>query len=102
MLTCMMRSEENLSLQDAMSLIHAHISTLEERFLAIQAEVWSQRQQSSEPADTSLLAYIDGIGNWVRANDAWSFESQRYFGPKGLEIQACRVVELQPKRAKST
>ena len=104
MLTSIMRAEDNLSLQDAMSLIHAHISALKERFLAIHEEVWSQQQQSSEPGDTllTLLAYIEGIGNWVRANDAWSFESQRYFGPKGLEIQAARVVQLQPKRVKST
>ena len=104
MLTCIMRAENNLSLQDAVSLIHGHISALKERFLAIREEVWPQQQQSSQPGDVSLtlLAYIDGIGNWVRANDAWSFESQRYFGPKGLEIQAARVVQLQAKRVKST
>ena len=104
MLTCIMRAEDNLFLQDAMSLIHAHISALKERFLTIREEVWPQQQQSSQPGDASLtlLAYIDGIGNWVRANDAWSFESQRYFGPKGLEIQAARVVQLQAKRVKST
>ena len=107
MLTCM-RSEDNMSLQDAMSQLHAHISALEERFLVIRAKVWAQhqhqhRKQSWLPAETfeasrALLAYVDGIGNWVRANDAWSFESQRYFGHKGLEIQASRVVELRPKR----
>ncbi|KAF8529365.1 terpenoid synthase [Gautieria morchelliformis] len=98
MLTCIMRSE-NVSLQEAMSLLQAHISTLAAQFLAIRAQVWEASH--SDPVDASLLAYIDGIGNWVRANDAWSFESQRYFGDKGLEIQERRVIELRPKRASS-
>ena len=47
--------------------------------------------------DADVARYIDGIGNWVRANDSWSFESQRYFGTKGLEIQEARVVTLFPR-----
>ncbi|KAJ7120736.1 terpenoid synthase [Mycena crocata] len=47
--------------------------------------------------DAQVLEYIDGLGNWVRANDSWSFESERYFGAKGREIQATRAVDLLPK-----
>jgi Delta6-protoilludene synthase len=98
MLTCIMNSED-LLVKDAMSLLREYISALEDRFLIIRSHL--QGQAGAEPADPSLLAYVDGIGNWVRANDAWSFESQRYFGPRGLEIQARRTLNLRPKRLPS-
>ncbi|KAF8513346.1 terpenoid synthase [Hysterangium stoloniferum] len=44
--------------------------------------------------DEQVAIYVDGLGNWVQANDSWSFESQRYFGTKGLEIQRHRHVAL--------
>ncbi|EMD32850.1 hypothetical protein CERSUDRAFT_161387 [Gelatoporia subvermispora B] len=47
--------------------------------------------------DPQVARYVDGLGNWVRANDQWSFESQRYFGTKGLEIMKHRTVALLPK-----
>lgn len=50
-----------------------------------------------EPIDSQVARYVHGLGNWVRANDQWSFESQRYFGTKGLEILNHRVVKLLPK-----
>ncbi|KAJ3934533.1 MAG: terpenoid synthase [Lentinula lateritia] len=45
----------------------------------------------------AAVAYINGLGNWVRANDCWSFESERYFGQKGAGIQSTRIVELLPR-----
>jgi Delta6-protoilludene synthase len=50
-----------------------------------------------EPVDSQVAQYVDGLGNWVRANDQWSFESQRYFGMEGLDILKHRVVKLLPK-----
>lgn len=47
--------------------------------------------------DAQLARYLDGIGNWVRANDTWSFESERYFGRNGPAIEASRCVELLPR-----
>jgi Delta6-protoilludene synthase len=41
--------------------------------------------------------YTEGLGNWVRANDQWSFESARYFGSHGLEIMKTRVVMIGKK-----
>lgn len=46
--------------------------------------------------DPQVARYVDGLGNWVRANDQWSFESQRYFGTKGLQIMKHRTVGLLP------
>ncbi|CCM04071.1 uncharacterized protein FIBRA_06230 [Fibroporia radiculosa] len=47
--------------------------------------------------DRQIIEYIDGLGNWLRANDCWSFESGRYFGSKGPEVQITRRVPLMPK-----
>ncbi|THH31282.1 hypothetical protein EUX98_g2931 [Antrodiella citrinella] len=48
--------------------------------------------------DDQVARYIDGLANWVRANDSWSFESQRYFGLDGLQIQDSRWVTLTSSR----
>ncbi|KAI0333184.1 terpenoid synthase [Cubamyces sp. BRFM 1775] len=50
--------------------------------------------------DSDLARYIEGIANWVRANDCWSFESQRYFGKDGLEVMERRWLALLPKEEK--
>lgn len=50
-----------------------------------------------EPIDSHVARYVHGLGNWVRANDQWSFESERYFGTKGLDIMKHRVVKMLPK-----
>ncbi|KAF8952443.1 terpenoid synthase [Flammula alnicola] len=51
--------------------------------------------------DPQIKQYIRGLENWPRANDCWNFESQRYFGSKGLEIQKTRLVPLLPKSTSS-
>ncbi|KAJ7854579.1 terpenoid synthase [Mycena olivaceomarginata] len=48
--------------------------------------------------DSLVRTYTDGIGNWARACDQWSFESGRYFGKDGLDIQRNRKVILLPNR----
>ncbi|PCH36903.1 terpenoid synthase [Wolfiporia cocos MD-104 SS10] len=50
--------------------------------------------------DKSLEEYIQGLALWPRCNVCWNFESGRYFGSKGLEIQKSRHVPLLPKVAK--
>ncbi|KAJ3823508.1 terpenoid synthase [Lentinula raphanica] len=30
----------------------------------------------------AAVSYLEGLGNWVRANDCWSYESEWYFGQK--------------------
>ncbi|KAI9442056.1 terpenoid synthase [Lactarius psammicola] len=37
------------------------------------------------------------LAYWIRGHDCWSFESERYFGTKGPEIQKHRLVTLLPK-----
>ncbi|KAJ8474148.1 hypothetical protein ONZ51_g7404 [Trametes cubensis] len=48
--------------------------------------------------DSGLKRYVEGLGNWVRANDSWSFESERYFGRDGSEVMKTRWLALLPKK----
>ncbi|KAH7926244.1 terpenoid synthase [Leucogyrophana mollusca] len=47
--------------------------------------------------DKQLHEYLDGIANWVQANYSWGFESERYHGTRGSEIQRTRIVPLLPR-----
>ena len=47
--------------------------------------------------DGRVQKYLNGVANWSRANDSWSFESRRYFGDKGMEYQKTRKVPLLSK-----
>lgn len=78
----------------AMDWLEAHIKEDVRRFLANYARLPSW----GEDIDRRLKTYIDGLGYWVRGNDSWSFEGQRYFGRQGLEIQKSRLVTLQPSK----
>ncbi|KAG2040645.1 terpenoid synthase, partial [Suillus americanus] len=50
-----------------------------------------------EPIDSQVREYCNGLGNWVRGNYHWSFESERYFGTNGLEVQRRKWISLMPK-----
>lgn len=47
--------------------------------------------------DLNVRKYIENIGYLVRGTDAWSYESGRYWGTKGMEIQETRLVTLFPE-----
>ena len=37
-------------------------------------ETWKSLPTFGGPVDREIRIYADGLGNWVRANDTWSFE----------------------------
>lgn len=87
----------DLDLQSAMDYIGVLHDRLAGAFLLTK-----DRLPSFGPhIDAQVARYVHGLGNWVRANDQWSFESQRYFGTKGLEIIQHRTVQLLPKTTAS-
>lgn len=88
-------SELNLDLQGAFDwLASVHGSKIAHFF-----ETWSEAKKLTwgPEVDAEMTVYLDGLANWVRANDCWNFESGRYFGQDGLSIQQHRVVNLMPK-----
>jgi len=52
--------------------------------------------------DSEVKHYVDRMCVWIRGHDSWSFESERYFGAKGMEIQRSRTMQLLPKVAPSS
>jgi Delta6-protoilludene synthase len=85
----------NTDLTGAMEWVVAYHTSLETKFLDGLKQVPSWGPEM----DRQVQIYLYGLANWPRCNDCWSFESGRYFGKKGLEIQKSRWVTLLPKVA---
>ena len=48
--------------------------------------------------DAQVQLYVQGQADWIVATLHWSFDSERYFGKKGLEVKKSRIVESAPVR----
>ncbi|KAK5652877.1 hypothetical protein OQA88_9543 [Cercophora sp. LCS_1] len=46
--------------------------------------------------DLQVSRYVDALAQWVRGNDDWSFESQRYFGVVGGVVRRVREIYMLP------
>ncbi|THH26436.1 hypothetical protein EUX98_g7752 [Antrodiella citrinella] len=86
LVTVVMR-QHNKSVQGAMDWIAVLHEKLVDQFL----DTLKTLPSWGAAVDDHVARYVDGLGNWVRANDSWSFESQRYFGLDGLEIEEGRL-----------
>ncbi|KAI9447576.1 terpenoid synthase [Lactarius indigo] len=86
--------EHKIDIQSAMNWVNDRHKELEARFMELYE---NKMPKFGEPVDTELTRYVDGIGNWVRANDQWSFETERYFGKEAAEVGRTRWVTLLPK-----
>ena len=49
-----------------------------------------------EKIDRAVVVYIDRVARSVRGCDAWSYETNRYYGDNGLKVQECRKITLLP------
>nr|BDO24660.1 sesquiterpene synthase [Collybia nuda] len=85
---------EKLNIQQAMEYVAALHQIFADKFLGTYNSLPSF---GSPVVDAMVHRYVQGLGNWIRANDSWSFESWRYFKDEGLKIQKERVVKLLPK-----
>ncbi|KAJ3514441.1 hypothetical protein NLJ89_g2384 [Agrocybe chaxingu] len=85
----------NLDVQGAFDWIGKLHDELVDKFLEEYKNVptFKDKQATKECAE-----YAFGLGNWVRGNDQWSFESERYFGKDGLRVLTERTVVLLPKK----
>ncbi|KZV73706.1 terpenoid synthase [Peniophora sp. CONT] len=81
--------------QGAMNWVESHYLNLQARFLELYCH--HVPKYHSYQLDADIAKYVDGLGNWVRANDQWNFETERYLGKRGIEIFKERWVTLMPK-----
>lgn len=84
---------ENLGLQDAVDWIVRWTDSVVEEFLFLKDDLPSW----GDEIDRQVNQYVQGLARWVRGNDDWSFESQRYFGSKGWEVQKTREIYMLPR-----
>ncbi|KAJ6519123.1 terpenoid synthase [Mycena sanguinolenta] len=85
---------EKLSVQEAIDRVSTIYDDLAAQFLAVFNSLPSF---DSAAVDSMVRHYVDGLGNWIRANDCWSFETWRYFRDDGLRIQKERSIDLLPR-----
>lgn len=89
--------QENTDIHGALEWISKLHDDLAEKFLSN----YKNMPSFGQPIDEWVNRYINpGLGNWVRANDQWSFESWRYFKGEGLRIMKERWVDLLPPAPK--
>ncbi|KAI0291492.1 terpenoid synthase [Multifurca ochricompacta] len=79
--------QNKADIQGAINWVYEYHKELEGKFMDIYE---NKIPRFGEQVDEELARYVDALGNCVRANDQWDFESERYFGRKGLEIQRTR------------
>ena len=92
MLTVLMR-QFNLDPQEAMNRTHECLREIQRKFIGLLGEVPS----FGLAVDTAISDYIFHLGCWIQANVCWGFESGRYFGNKGVNVQRDGWVEVFPK-----
>ncbi|KAG1886764.1 terpenoid synthase [Suillus subluteus] len=85
--------ELDTDVNGAMLWVTDHHTKLEKKHFEAAAAI----PKWGEPIDSQVREYCDGVGNWVRANYDWCFESGRYFGTNGLEVQRKRWILPMPK-----
>ncbi|EIW79743.1 terpenoid synthase [Coniophora puteana RWD-64-598 SS2] len=96
-LITVVRRELGCSLDDAFVWAARYHAEIQERFHSRMGSLpsWGPRM------DDEVKQYVEGMAYWVRGNHAWSYEGQRYFGSRGVEIQKTRKVPLLDKVDKS-
>ena len=82
-----------MTVQEAMDWIGEYHRALELAFM----EQYRQVPRWGGPVDREVAQYIDGLGRWLRANEEWNFESQRYFGASGEKVRKSHWVDFLPK-----
>ncbi|KAJ7650985.1 terpenoid synthase [Roridomyces roridus] len=93
-LVTIVMNQYRMDVQDAMNWIGDLHGKIVEEFM----ETWRTMPTFGGPVDREIRTYLDGVANWVRANDSWNYENERYFGKGGEEGMRKRSVGLLPKR----
>ena len=83
-------NEYHLNLHDTLIWLGTYTDAIVSRFL-----LNIKRLPSWDPdTDGRVRMYVDGLGQWVRGNDDWSYEGKRYYGNDGQSIREDRILRL--------
>jgi hypothetical protein len=84
--------EYHLDLQQALYWLSGYASKTIFNFLSSRSALPSW----GEKVDQAITVYIDRVVRCVRGNDAWHYETKRYYGDHGLNVSECRKMTLLP------
>ncbi|KAM7218649.1 Isoprenoid synthase domain containing protein [Rhypophila decipiens] len=90
-------SSLKLDVQGAMDWVGRYHDGLVDEFLA-EFETLPTFPEESQQVNAYVVEYADALANWVRASDAWGFESERYFGKDAPRIGRERTFALRPQQ----
>lgn len=86
-------NQHNLDVQEAMDMTEELSNKKMDRFY----ELYLQVPRYLGPVDLEVQTLVDGMAQCVSGVMHWSYESERYFGKRGMEIKHSRHVRLLPK-----
>ena len=85
--------EYHIDLQQALYWLSGYASKTISNFLTTIRALPSW----GEKVDRAVMVYIDRVARCVRGYDAWSYETNRYYGNDGLKVRECRKITLLPR-----
>ncbi|EDR07973.1 uncharacterized protein LACBIDRAFT_297518 [Laccaria bicolor S238N-H82] len=88
-------NQHGLDLQSAVDFVGKMCKDAIDRFVDDRTQLpsWGPK------IDRDIAVYVDGLASWIVGSLHWSFETERYFGTKGRQVKATRVVDLLPRSA---
>ena len=90
-------SSHNLDVQGAMDWVGELHDGLVDEFLGLYARLPQKFPEETEQTNAYAKEYANALANWVRASDAWGFESERYFGRDAPRVGRERTFTLRPQ-----
>ncbi|KAF9472373.1 terpenoid synthase [Pholiota conissans] len=85
--------EHELDLQGALFWLSGYASKTVSKFLNDRKNLPSW----GEKVDIAVEEYINRMARCVRGYDAWSYETNRYYGSNGAQVQKTRRITLKPR-----
>jgi len=85
--------EHHLDLQGALYWLSGYAAKTITKFISDSKALPSW----GADVDKAVKIYIDRVARCVRGYDAWSYETDRYYGRNGLKIRQTRKITLQAK-----
>ncbi|KZS87845.1 terpenoid synthase [Sistotremastrum niveocremeum HHB9708] len=92
--------ERRCSIQQALDHVGEWYHRLQQQFLVLFNDLSSL--STSIHLEPEIKEFIQGIGNFITGNIAWHFETERYFGKHGLEVQNHKTITLLPRKTTPT
>ncbi|KAI5122531.1 hypothetical protein M0805_005258 [Coniferiporia weirii] len=82
--------EKGLALQEAIDYVGADFQAFLTQFIADKAALPS----FGAVVDAHVRGYVSGMEDWIAGYLQFSFETARYFGPNGKEVEKTHIVKL--------